>query len=62
MEKLITGLGNRAGKILDVAYGNGATTQYLRGNWDPGRHQIQYYLFHKKMNLPELNEYLPLKL
>lgn len=35
MEKLIVGIENREGKILDVACGNGATTQYLCRYWNP---------------------------
>lgn len=37
MEKLIDGILNRSGTVLDVACGSGATTRYLCKYWNPDR-------------------------
>lgn len=36
LDKLIAGIHNREGNILDVACGTGATTRYIARHWSPG--------------------------
>jgi MPBQ/MSBQ methyltransferase len=35
MEKLVSGIQDRSGRILDVACGTGATTRFLGNHWNP---------------------------